>query len=94
MSTLSLVTAADVARELGCAESTASRTVRALDLGQRVGRITLLTPDDVAALRAKIRPGQPGNPTFGTPEATAIATAARKKAAKRRGKRDSDKIRK
>lgn len=60
-----LFSAAEAAKQIGCARRTLSRHARQLGLGQIVGGARVLTAREIARIRAVVRAG-PGNPTFGT----------------------------
>lgn len=81
---MTLTGTAALAKKLGCSKPAVTRRAKSLGLGTIVGQSLVLTPAECERLRAVIRPGQPGNPNFGTPAATKAAMAGRKKAAARR----------
>jgi len=54
-----LRTVSQVAAELGLTRAMVARLARRLGVGHQVGQGVLLTPEDVAALRQRPKPGRP-----------------------------------
>lgn len=57
------VTCSQAAESLGVAPSTVSRIAAKHGIGRKIGSARVLSKDDLAAVKAKIR-GKPGNPNF------------------------------
>lgn len=53
-----LLTVEDAAAELGISVRTAQGAAASLNLGRIFGKVRILTPDDVEALRHRPRPGR------------------------------------
>lgn len=57
------ISSVEAAKQLGCSPRTVLRHATDLGVGIRPARDWLFTPEEIAAIRARIQPG-PGNPDF------------------------------
>lgn len=55
---------ADAAVQLGCSKPTVKRYALDMNLGRKIGNMRLITAEDIARIKAQLKPG-PGNPDFG-----------------------------
>lgn len=60
---------AEAADKIGCSRRTIQRRAADLSVGAIIGVSLVFTDAEVNQLAAVINPGQPGNPTFGSPSA-------------------------